>query len=96
MTDDEIEANNEKIILYFTGITTALTTVIQALQAQPGYDHQKFLTYLATYQVVGERMGSEAPSVRDKSYQDTLARFATSPPEVGSLAQKLGRQRPSC
>ena len=95
MSDDEIEANNEKIMHYFTGVTTALTQVIQALQAQSGYDHQKFLTYLATYQVVGERMASSALSVRDKSYQDTLALFAKTPPQVGSLAQKLGREPPS-
>jgi hypothetical protein len=89
MSDDEIEANNEKLVHYFTGVTTALTVVIQALQAQSGYDHQKFLTYLATYQVVGEQMEGSVPSVRDKSYQDTLALFAKTPPQVGSVAQRL-------
>ena len=91
MSDDEIEANNEQIMQYFTGVTAALQLVIQALQAQPGYDHHKFLTYLATYQVVGERMEKSVPSVRDKSYQDTLALFAKTPPQIGSLAQRLGR-----
>lgn len=88
MTDDEIEANNEKIVQYFTGVTTALTVVIQALQAQSGYDHQKFLTCLATYQVVGEQTENSAP-VRDNAYQDTLSHFSKTPPQVVSLAQRL-------
>ena len=90
MTDEEIESNNAKMVHYFSGVTAALSVVIQALQAQPGYDHRKFLDYLATYQVVGERTGTEAP-VRDSAYQDTLSLFAKTPPQFESVARKIGR-----
>lgn len=95
MTDDEIEAEHKQIIDHFTGVTTALLQVIQGLQAQPGYDHSKFLTYLAAYQVSGERRENSVQAVFHKAHQDTLASFAKTPPQVGSLAQKLGREPPS-
>ena len=87
MSDDEIEAAHKQIFEYFTGVTTALTQVVLGLQAQPGYDHQVFLHYLATIQVAYEQREIEAP-VRDSTYQETLSRFSKTPPHIEPFLSK--------
>ena len=87
MGDDEIEAAHKQIVEYFTGITTALTQIIMGLQSQPGYDHQVFLRYLATIQVAYEQREIEAPG-RDSAYQETLERFAKTPPHIEPFVSK--------
>ena len=93
MSDDEIEAEHKHIIDHFTGITTALTQVIHALQAQSGYDHKRFEAHLSIYQVSGEQKEMSGRPVFDKAYQDTLASFAKSPVQVPPLLQRLGIER---
>ena len=93
MNDDEIEAAHKQIIDHFTGITTALTQVIHGLQAQPGYNHQRFLAHLSIYQVSGEQKEKSDRPVFDKAHQDTLASFAKSPVQVEPLLQRLGIER---
>ena len=91
MNDDEIESEHKKIIDHFTGVTTALIQVIQGLQAQPGFDHQRFLANLAVYQVSGEQPETSVPAVFHKAHQDTLASFSKTPVQVPPLASKFGR-----
>lgn len=81
MTDDEINDGLRKVTEYFTGITSALSLVIRGLQAQPGYDHQVFLRYLAAFQVTGEKM-ADGSEIRDRALQETLEQFSTLPPEI--------------
>jgi len=80
MTDDEIHAEFKKTIEHFTGITTALTQVIQLLQRQPGYNHKIFLSNLAVVQVSAEQKDFEARAVFHKAHSETLERFAQPPP----------------
>ena len=87
MSDDEIEAAHKEIVEYFTGVTTALTQVIMGLQAQPAYDHQVFLRYLAVIQVASEQRQLDS-SIRDSAYQETLSKFAKTPPQIQPLMSK--------
>lgn len=91
MTDDEINAGFKAMAEHLAGTVQALTQVIQALQAQPGYDHQAFLAYLAATQVVGEQMAMQAPEL-DNALRDTLLRFATKPTPAAPFLG--GRTRP--
>lgn len=90
MTDDEIMAGFVAVGEKYGGAVAALTNVIHALQAQPGYDHQHFLAMLAAFQVGGERRPIGSPGF-DSAYQDTLAQFSKTPIQLPAMLHKLGR-----
>jgi hypothetical protein len=73
MTDQEILDGFKAMTERTTGAVTALKLVIRSLQAQPGYDHRRFLRRLATLQVVGETEPG-APAFQEE-FQATLECF---------------------
>lgn len=84
MTDDEIRQALRNLSLDMRGRIDALTNIIHALQAQPGYDHEAFQTVLAGFQVRIEKEEGNPPEAFRKGYRDTLAAFALDPIRVPS------------
>jgi hypothetical protein len=61
-----------------SGQITAMQVAIRALQKQPGYIHDQFLSDLASYAaLVGDNLGQNAE--RQRAFDDVLEALSTPP-----------------
>ena len=84
MTPNELEAYIDAFAAETTGRVVALMHVVQVLQSQPGYDHERFRATLATLAVCAEEARGDRPSPMSPSQQrafDETVEFFLNPPQ---------------